>query len=339
MKIFGLSKRDLLTHSLELSGVNLLGRAWCRWQGLMVLNYHRLGSSVGCPIDRNLFSCTQETFDQQLRFVKKHFDVIKTSDLARLSSQELLKGRHILLTFDDGYRDNYEIAYPVLKSHGLSGTFFIATGFIDNRLCAWWDEIAWMARNAKHSTFTFEPWFNEAINVEEANLEATINMLIKKYWTLTSDVTRNFLNELANASGAGRCPPEVSTEAWVTWDMLREMVANNQECGAHTVTHPILSKIPEEQWDFEIRESRDRLEQELKMPIISFSYPVGGKSMFNEKLKTKLQEHNIQFGFSFYGQYFHQGQLDHYDVQRVPVHHKFTENYLKSMLTWPQLLS
>src|SRR5947207_3272621 len=117
-----------------------LGRLFQRlgaWRGVLVMNHHRIGDPESSPFDRSLFSSTADSFDGQVRFLAREADVIVPSEL-----EEALKsgrGRHVMLTFDDGYRDNYEIAFPILRSHGVRACFFVATGFLDDGGLAWWD--------------------------------------------------------------------------------------------------------------------------------------------------------------------------------------------------------
>ena len=120
-----------------------------RWTGLVGLNYLRIGDGRQSPFDRGLWSATAEAFDEQLAWIKKNYDVVSPADLPAAKS-----GRRVIITFDDGYRDNYTAAFPVLQRHGLPATFFVATGFIDEPRLPWWDEIAWMVRSSKRTGLT-----------------------------------------------------------------------------------------------------------------------------------------------------------------------------------------
>jgi peptidoglycan/xylan/chitin deacetylase (PgdA/CDA1 family) len=65
-----------------------------------------------------------------------------------------LRDTRVLLTFDDGCRDNYDLAFPILRSHGVQGVFFLPTAFIGTDAIAWWDEIANLIQRA--TTVLFE---------------------------------------------------------------------------------------------------------------------------------------------------------------------------------------
>src|SRR3954454_4083863 len=123
------SKRKLAFGVLSKSGLTAFLRRCFPWSGVLCLNYHRVGDGSRSLFDRQLWSATAEEFDAQVHFLKKDFDLIMPDDLdeVRLKRQ----GRYALLTFDDGYRDNHDIAFPILKSHDVRATFFVSTGVLD----------------------------------------------------------------------------------------------------------------------------------------------------------------------------------------------------------------
>src|SRR5262245_45583277 len=132
-------KRQLAARILGATGLRYVLSRVARWSGVLGLNYHRIGEAGRSVYDRGLWSATADDFDAQVGWLKSHFDIIRPDDLpAALAAR---RGRHVLITFDDGYRDNYADAFPVLKRHGVPATFFITTGFIDDARLSWWDEI------------------------------------------------------------------------------------------------------------------------------------------------------------------------------------------------------
>src|SRR5215467_11233170 len=116
-----MSKREQAAHILHASGLGWLLRRLKTWNGVLVINYHRVGKGSNSLFDRGLWSATPEDFDAQVRFLKEHYEIIGADDLDKVARTRY--GRYVQITFDDGYRDNYEYAYPILKSHGVSATF------------------------------------------------------------------------------------------------------------------------------------------------------------------------------------------------------------------------
>src|SRR5678816_1307677 len=130
---------------LRVSGASWLIRKVGTWKGLVVMNYHRVGEASSSTLNQELWSATQDGLDAQIKFFKSHCDVIGEADVADVLKRD--KGRYLQLTFDDGYRDAHDGAFPVLKANGVTATFFLATGFLDQPKVPWWDEIAWMVKN------------------------------------------------------------------------------------------------------------------------------------------------------------------------------------------------
>lgn len=314
-----MGKRELLASGLDRTGLGELIFRIARWRGLLVFNYHRIGDPAHSLVDHALWSASQEEFDRQVAFLKHHCDVVGVSDLDGALNRR--KARAVLITFDDGYRDNFDLAYPVLRAHGTPAVFFIASGFLDHRVLAWWDEIAWMVHSSSRELLRW----NGAIGREEWHLsgpeerERVIQRLLRQYKSLNTDETQPFLERLAAETGSGRCPADVADGIWMTWDMVREMDQNGMDIGGHTVNHPVLANAPTEVQRREIRESKRRIETELGHPITAFSYPVGQRDSFTPQTKELLREAGYQWAFSFFGGFAPAPRFDCYDLPRVAV--------------------
>jgi peptidoglycan/xylan/chitin deacetylase (PgdA/CDA1 family) len=292
------------------------------WSGVLVLNHHRVGAGSASDWDRTLWGSSAERFDEQLAFLARHADVIGPPDLeAALRSR---RGRHVMLTFDDGYRDNHAIAYPLLRRHGLRATFFLATGFLDRPRPAWWDELAWMVRHA---------------TIAPVEPEAAIRALTERYKALPGTAAEAFLDRVAATTGAGRCPPELAADEWMTWDMARELRDGGMWIGGHTVDHPILSALTLDEQAAQIDGCAARLREELGQPMRWFSYPVGHPEAFTHDTGTLLTDRGVEACFSFYGGHQPAGRWDRTDVPRVNVGPRCDERMLRAMLAFPQIFA
>jgi peptidoglycan/xylan/chitin deacetylase (PgdA/CDA1 family) len=311
------------------------------WRGVLVLNYHRIGSAAGQPWDRGLWSATTEGLDEHLALLSRHADVIGPGDLAGVMARG--RGRHVLLTFDDGYRDNYDHALPLLRRHGLTATFFLTSGYLDAPRVAWWDEIAWMVRHATgivvpaHGALVLDIPLSGAGG--GADDDVAIAALIAHYKQLPGDAAEAFLDHVADATGAGRCDPEVGGRQWMTWDMARELLAAGMDVGGHTVTHPILARLGAAEQQEEIARCADRLRAELGIPMRWFSYPVGGRDAFDDHTRAALRAAGTEIAFSFYGGYQRFGAFDALDVPRIHVGPQMTRQMLQVTLRFPQLFA
>lgn len=156
------------------------------WSGVLALNYHRIGHARGSSFDRGVVSADGEAFSEQIRFCKGELDLIAPEDLPTALASR--KGRYGLITFDDGYIDNYEVAFPILQAERVKATFFVTTGFIDSRRVAWWDEIAWMVRTSTRTGARLPGWTGE-LPFDEPDRERAIWRLLREYKSLPADAT------------------------------------------------------------------------------------------------------------------------------------------------------
>lgn len=330
-------KKNLLANLLHYSGANRVLQSAGSGRGLLVLNYHRIGNPHGTLLDHGVWSASEEQFAEQLQIASTHADVIGLQDLDRALLDR--RGRYVLITFDDGYRDNYELAFPILKSHRTPATFFITTGFLDEGRVAWWDDIAWMVRSSLGSGLRDNGWTGGPLPFDEPTRERAISRLLAIYKSLPGERTADFLTFLAVATGSSRCPLAHDESTWMTWEMVREMRRSGMDIGGHTVTHPILARLtPEQQWR-EISECKSRLETELDEPIEAFSYPVGAPDCFNEATRSCLDRAGYRWAFSFSGGFTAPGTADPFNLPRVAIYPQLSATRLQGLLTLPQLFS
>jgi peptidoglycan/xylan/chitin deacetylase (PgdA/CDA1 family) len=328
-------KRLLAARILGATGLRAVLSRVVRWSGVLGLNYHRIGVAGRSPFDWGLWSAAVDEFDAQVRWLKSRFDVIGADDLPDALARR--RGRHVLVTFDDGYRDNYTAAFPVLKRHRVPATFFIATGFIDRPRLAWWDEIAWMARTSQKAEIDLRPWLPAPVSFDEPDRERAVRALLVGYKALPAAATDDYLGALGEAAGTGRCDPSAAAGMWMTWDMIREMRAAGMSVGGHTVNHPVLAQMPRAAQLEEIVGCGRRLEAELREPMRSFSYPVGYPAAFNADTRDCLREAGVRFAFSYYGGVRSFDEWDDYDIRRLAVESYTTRDWFKAMVALPHV--
>jgi peptidoglycan/xylan/chitin deacetylase (PgdA/CDA1 family) len=328
------SRRDRLAAGFDRSNIKRLLRRLPGWRGVLTLNYHRVGDPGTCPWDRSLWSASAELFDQQLAVLAAEAEVIGPGEI-EAALQGGKPGRRVLVTFDDGYRDNFEIAYPLLRKHGLTATFFLATGFIDEPRIAWWDELAWMVRGSRAQALEAGEWLPRTVPLGVADADAAIATLTAHYKTLRSVCAEAFLDHVALATGSGRCDPGQAAEMWITWDMARELRRGGMTIGGHTVTHPVLARIPAARQQEEIVGCAGRIEQELGEPMRWFAYPVGARDTFTADTRQILARTGARLAFSFYGGHARFSRWDPLDVPRTHVGPELSPELLQAMIWLP----
>jgi len=329
-----LSKRNIAAQALDVTGCGRLLQLAPSWRGLLILNYHRIGDGSRSLLDRPLWSATTEDFDRQVQAAKRDFDVVGLSDLDRVLQAR--RGRHVMITFDDGYLDNYTDAFAVLRRHHVTATFFVTTGFIDSPQVPWWDQIAWMVRHSPRSELPANPWTGMPISLDEPDRSRAIQRLLSLYKRLSGEKTADYVADLSQLLESPPIPLHIGHELWMTWPMLREMRQCGMTIGGHTVHHPVLANLTLEQQDYEIGECRRRLVKELGEPIDAFSYPVGGRTSFNADTQMLLAAHGFRWGFTYQGGHVSSPQSDRLALPRTAVESDYDLPLFRAILTLPQ---
>ncbi len=327
--------RNALVSALVRTGAAEALSVRRNWHGVMAFNYHRIGNGSGSLFDHGLWSASEEQFDCQVRFLKRNFDVIGTAELGTALSRP--RGRHVLITFDDGYRDNYESAFKILRSHGATATFFISTGFIDHPRLSWWDEIAWMVRTSARNSINVAPYSSSPIPFESSDRSRAIRALLRVYKSLPSDATEEYLELVAQRTGSGRYPEKNVDGLWMTWDMVRQMHADGMSIGGHTVDHAVLAQMTQEAQHAQISGCAARLRAELEISMKSFSYPVGGRRSFNNITRRCLQECGVEYAFSYYGGIRSASDWDPYDIRRIPIESDTSFDQFRAIAWLPRI--
>ena len=323
-------KRSLVATLLRRTGLRYAIESVSRWSGVVALNYHRIGDGSRSPFDRALWSADAETFRRQVRYCKSHLDLITPDDLPEVLRKG--SGRFGMITFDDGYRDNFETAFPILRAEKVKATFFLTSGFIGTRTVPWWDEIAWMLRRSPAHALEAPGWLDTNIVYDEPDRNAAIAAVLKAFKKVPAESADLFLEAIGKATQSDRCR---SADLWMTWDMVRQLRAAGMAIGGHSVAHPVLSMADPARQTSEIVGSVEHISQELREPVICFSYPVGGRTAFNSVSVDILRQAGVLYAFTYYGGFRRFDDWVDYDVRRIPIEPEVTEDWFRCLVTIP----
>ncbi|WP_284155041.1 polysaccharide deacetylase family protein [Sulfuricystis thermophila] len=209
-------------------------------------------------------------FDQMMSWVADWFNVLPLDTAIEMLKRGQLPARAAAITFDDGYADNLLFAAPILKKHGLTATFFIATGFLDGGIM-WNDIVIESIRAARKDHLDLESYGIGTVaigTIEEKKIAIELILGDIKH---RQPAERSVVVEHVRSS----CAAPVPHDLMLTSAQLRELMHHGMSIGAHTVTHPILAKLPDSDAREEIANSREILEDLLKERIALFAYPNG----------------------------------------------------------------
>lgn len=243
---------------------------------LLVLTYH---SFCVRKLTGIFSSLPVVMFDQQLRFLKRHFELVTLDQgISRIQSGDPATRPLLAVTIDDGFRDNYELAWPLLKQYKVPATVFLATDFIDNGIPPWPTRIMEIVERTQRRKvfFPFDMDINSRIS------KAVFVRCTKDAWKgHTHEERRQLIEELRRHLNV---PAADTNYPPLTWKQVREMAGSVITFGSHTVYHSILPAVGEDTIERELRDSKQRLEEELESPCPYFAYPDGKHSRLTERL-------------------------------------------------------
>jgi peptidoglycan/xylan/chitin deacetylase (PgdA/CDA1 family) len=202
-------------------------------------------------------------------------DLVSLDEMHRRLREQDFSRRFVCLTFDDGYRDTLQFAYPILKAADAPFAVYVATSFADRLGELWWLALeAVIARNDRVGLVIDgrNRTFDCASAVEKRALYDGL------YWWLRARPTETEMREVVRNLAAcyGVDIATFCKEACMTWDELAQLAADPLvTIGAHTVNHPMLAKLPEETARAEMDLSRSVIEAALAVRPAHLSFPVG----------------------------------------------------------------
>jgi len=251
-----------------------------------ILMYHRF-SEKPSP-----WTVSRAGFERQLCMIKRWFHPMTVTQLAELKARGQTPKNAVVITVDDGYRDFYQIAYPLLRHYQVPATFFVTTGFVNRETWLWPDQVAWLlmhrAENLGHQRIACldldfnRPWGQL--------WQALINRLLMVQNTerLAGLVE---LERLCGVPLPKEAPEEYSASSWTE---LQEMQENGIEIGGHTYSHPSLGQMGSEEVAQELELTNKLLNVHLGHSPRSFCYPNGSPKDYSEGIKSQVS----QFGFT-----------------------------------------
>jgi peptidoglycan/xylan/chitin deacetylase (PgdA/CDA1 family) len=206
-------------------------------------------------------------FERVLRYLKRQFDVVSLGSLVdTIESPTAPLRRKVVLTFDDGLRNNVDIAFPILARLGLPATFFVCPGLIERGQWLWNHEarqrLLRLPSLAELSRETGGP----------AEVEAFVE------WMKSLDLaSRNKVEGLVCAATPGFAPTAEEKHDFdlAGWEELRRLDPRIVTIGSHTLSHPILTSLKAQEVEVEVAQSRRLLETRLRRTVDLFAYPNG----------------------------------------------------------------
>jgi len=260
---------------------------------IVILMYHRVLEDD----DKNIslmqpgMYVKKSTFEMQMEFLSRNYKIISMSNfLDRYSARAFDSSeRYCVITFDDGWRDNYDVAFPILKKLSIPATIFLAEGYVGTEKCFWYEEIARLIAFVRdHNLYDQKQEFVNEPEVMISDLVYSRDFSIEKLNYVLEQCKRFSLNEINEAIKSLSFPMKdagTQDRLMLNWDEVDEMAKYGISFGSHTSEHHILTTITSDIAQEEIEKSNERLSTRNINYIPVFCYPNG---RFNDEIKAMV---------------------------------------------------
>jgi len=282
---------------------------WMNRKGLRILMYHRFTQ--------------REPLARQCAHIRAHYSPVSMSQAAEwLTHGGRLPENALAITVDDGYRDFYQVAYPVLREYGIPATVYLVSDFINRTGWLWVDQVQHEFLHGQARSFRMElcgqPPRSFQLGTPETRKAAAraVTEAAKKI----SNTERLRLLETLPEQLLARLPEEAPPEyEALRWDEVREMAAAGIDFGAHTRTHPILSTLDgEPELAFEIEGSKRQIEQQVGRAVDHFCYPNGARADVNREVVEAVRAAGFRTAVTTESGLNHEGE-DPFRLLRIGV--------------------
>ncbi len=325
-------------------------RAVSPW--IPVLTYHRVARRDDASLfDDGVVDVSPEQLHRQLAFLRQWFTPIGTDDLvAFVNGSGRLPRNPVMVTFDDGYLDNHDVALPILLEHGVRATFFIATDYVERRRMYWWDRVNFVIKTSTRERLSLAYPEREVIALEgpdgsagpdgrERRLAAVrrVQRTIKDRVGL--DLER-FLEGLERAAGVVLSAEDeraMADATVMTWKHVAALRRAGMDVQSHSHTHRVLDTLSAPALEHELRASRSALEGVLGERVRAISYPVGRSLGDSAPMRRAVREAGYELGFSNATGTNRRRAFDPLDVRRISLESDMGDRFFRSMLAIPWL--
>ncbi len=239
-----------------------------------VLAFHRVNDD-GDPF---LPAVPTAVFEARIAHLARHYQALPVEDLAERVGTGRIPRNAVALTFDDGYRDNLTHAAPILARYGVRATIFLTTGLIGTGEIPWFDRLAVALRESPRPRLELGPGASLALGSRGERL-AALALALDHLKRLPDTERRRTLDRLLAQLDA---PSAETKSEMLSWDDVHALRGLGFSVGAHTISHPILSRCtPEQAWE-EIHGSKLAVERAIGARVRGFAYPNGGADDYTD---------------------------------------------------------
>jgi peptidoglycan/xylan/chitin deacetylase (PgdA/CDA1 family) len=328
--------RIFIAHLLYYTGfLNLL--LWIKLRDkALILMYHRVldKNEISKSFSQNGIIVSKEAFAFQMQYLKKQFNMLSLTDvIQKIKNKSFFISRSCLVTFDDGWKDNFQNAYPILKRNKIPAVIFLPTDYIGTNKHFWQGRLTKLLMDLQHRCFQdkdLKDKVKHALNTHGVSdiLSASKNEIhekISKFVSLQKNKKKSEIENLIKEIGffieSSAFSHDIDDSVFLHWNEIKSMSGNGIEFGSHGKSHTILTGTGVD-LDSELLQSKSIIELQLNAPIKSFSYPNGD---YTKKIAERVRQcgYDIAFGTE-------NGFITHLDnpftLKRINIHEDMTNS-------------
>ncbi|MBI5142510.1 MAG: polysaccharide deacetylase family protein [Nitrospirae bacterium] len=239
---------------------------------VVILMYHRVLPDISDNPFR--IAVTEVNFAAHMSHLAKNYPVISMDEFERQHLEgRLAEKKQVVISFDDGYADNFTYALPVLKNYNLPAIFYVATDYIGGNRLFWWDEVKRLVSNSESLQIG-----NNVYDLSSSHLKKLhLLNIVSWFRNLSVDERERMLSLMHHRDDVWL--EDHLTDRPMAWHELDAMLIGGMLIGSHSCKHPSLGSISENDARHEVLESKRVLASRLNVPIKHFSYPYDEKEV------------------------------------------------------------
>lgn len=294
-----------------------------------VLMFHRVQPpSTDRPrlFANSYLEVTPDYLENTIRyFQRRRYAFLAVDEIQDFLAHDRTGRKFVCYTFDDGYRDNFELALPIFRRFQVPVCVYITTGFPDRTAMLWWNEVEQLVFRGESLTLTIASEERTFPTRDDGERTAAFKAISRWLKYAKGSSLEQRIREMLEPLGID--PLDQARRLAATWEELRQ--ASDEPLltlGAHTLSHPVLAELSDEEAAREIEGSRRRLETELGRAVRHFAYPYGGPGEITGRDIALAASAGFASAATTYSANVHTAHLRHpYSLPRIAVGMSMTE--------------
>lgn len=307
---------------------------------LVVLAYHRIVPLVqngSEPLDLDLISATPSQFDWQMAYIRRRMQPVSLQQIVQYMDGKCdLPARAVAVTFDDGFEDTYQYAFPVLRRYEIPASVFITTGYVDSGEPFWFELVAQlMLRLPPHSLELEDTPQRFPSGPSREARRQSLRVLHQALKSLRNDRRNAVLSEWRAAFAQHIDRSSTDTSRPISWSQVLEMAACDIGFGSHTVSHPNLTQVPERELAWELAESKRVMETRLDRDVDMVAYPIGTRAAYDERVIRESCRAGYRLGVTYVTGANWMPDLLRFELRRHGIGLRTSQSYFRTMMNLP----